>query len=61
MKKLIQKIRCLFERHDDLLIHDNKKHTIKQCRCCGKYEVNVKDLDIIYRCRWELLPMSYKY
>lgn len=48
-------------KHDDILIHDNHRHTIKQCRDCGKYEVYVKGLGIIYRCHWEQLPYSYRY
>ena len=61
MRDLIQKIKCLMDKHDDFLIHDNDRHTIKQCRCCGKYEVLHKGTGMLYRCSWEQLPYSYKY
>ena len=60
-RQTIKKINCMRGKHNDLLIHDNNRHTIKQCRDCGKYEVYVKGLGILYRCSWEQLPYSYRY
>lgn len=54
-------LKCLFGKHEDIVIHDNERHTISQCKVCGKYEVYNKGLSVIYRCSWDQLPYSYKY
>ena len=59
--EILKKIKCLFGKHDDILIHENNRHTIKQCRVCNKYEVLHKGTGLIYRCSWDELPYSYKY